>query len=157
MKSYYKKAMWLLDEDVLVFGYKDKYGFHPQKEVQCGFGLQKITKRDLNRSVFPCLKAALNKLNAKNDVPHLHLAGGTLKIAIDSGMAITKYMIADYWNGEKIGAVCDNICGVIDSTASIRNDSNNFDKMCEYILSAEGIVDCNSKIKIQKSTFSKWS
>lgn len=52
MKSQYKRKAWYLDEDVLLEGYVDKYGFHPNKNIQCGFSVQKIKKRDIGKRVF---------------------------------------------------------------------------------------------------------
>ena len=38
----YKKPAYYLDDGILIKGYTDKYGFHPNKGVQCGFDLQKF-------------------------------------------------------------------------------------------------------------------
>ena len=47
-----KKECWLLDEDYLIHGYKDKYGFHPDKGIQCGFSLEILRRKDLNKVYF---------------------------------------------------------------------------------------------------------
>lgn len=52
MKTNYKRKAWYLDEDVLLEGYVDKYGFHPNKTIQCGFDLQKVSKRDIGKTLF---------------------------------------------------------------------------------------------------------
>lgn len=52
MKSRYKRKACYLDADVLIEGYVDKYGFHPNSGVQCGFGTQKFSKRDIGKKIF---------------------------------------------------------------------------------------------------------
>lgn len=47
-----KKECWLLDEDYLIHGYKDKYGFHPDKGIQCGFSYQILRRKEVNKVYF---------------------------------------------------------------------------------------------------------
>lgn len=35
-----------------VYLYVDKYGFHPNKTVTCGFDSQKIVRKDIGKTVF---------------------------------------------------------------------------------------------------------
>ena len=49
----YKKTAYYLDDGILIRGYIDKYGFHPNKAVQCGFDLQKFNKHDIGKFIFP--------------------------------------------------------------------------------------------------------
>lgn len=51
MKSKYKREAWLLDDGVLIAGYTDKRGFHPN-DTSCGFTTQKYRKRDIGKTVF---------------------------------------------------------------------------------------------------------
>ena len=57
-KTKHKKKTWILDEDILIEGYKDKYGFHPNPGIQCGWGLQKINKDMINKTIFYSLDKA---------------------------------------------------------------------------------------------------
>lgn len=63
MKSRYIRKAWYLDDDVLIEGYVDKRGFHPNKEVQCGFELQKINRRMVGREIFYNINKALSTCN----------------------------------------------------------------------------------------------
>lgn len=58
MKSRYKRKAWYLDEDVLLEGYTDKRGFHPNKNIQCGFGTQGFNKKMINKEIFYNLNLA---------------------------------------------------------------------------------------------------
>ena len=89
MKKRYKKPAYLLDEDILIFGYKDKYGFHPDKNVLCGFDTQKVSKKDINKILFYNLKDAVDKLG------EIKVCGGAFYIAIDTGLAQTKLALGD--------------------------------------------------------------
>lgn len=52
MKATYKRRAFLLDEDILIEGYTDKYGFHPNPAIQCEFGIQKFSKKDIGKIIF---------------------------------------------------------------------------------------------------------
>ena len=55
----YRKKAWYLNEDVLIEGWVDKYGYHPAYGIPCGFGLVKITRKSmLNKFLFFDLAAA---------------------------------------------------------------------------------------------------
>jgi len=84
MKNRYKKKAYYFDEDVLLCGYKDKRGFHPEYGLPCGFGLQIIRKRDIGKKLFYSLEQAVDKLK------EVELAGDKFIFAIDDGMAETK-------------------------------------------------------------------
>ena len=100
MKTIYKKEAWLLNDDILIHGYVDKWGFHPQKEVVCGFDLQKINKKDKGKSLFYRLGDAHNKFDL------LRLAGGQIRFAIDDGLVKTRVLCS-----------CGNIlCGYTTNT-----------------------------------------
>lgn len=94
MRKNYKKAAYLLDEDILFFGYKDKYGFHPERNLQCGFNIQKVSKRNIGKTLFYGIKDAIDKLG------EVKVCGGTFYIAIDAGLAQTKMAL-----GDKCGSV----------------------------------------------------
>lgn len=59
MKSRYKRKAWYLDEDVLLEGYTDKHGFHPNSGIECGFGTQKFSKKDIGKVIFYNLGKAI--------------------------------------------------------------------------------------------------
>jgi len=61
MKKSYKRKVYLLDEDILISGCKDKYGFHPDKGVYCGFDLQKLHKKTLGAFYFMTLRTPLTR------------------------------------------------------------------------------------------------
>lgn len=108
------RKAWLLDDGVLLAGHKDKYGFHPQKDLGCGFDLQKISKRDIGRTAFYSLKKATKKLN------NVELAGGQLQIIIDNGTHITKYIISDGTGDNIVGSSATNsFVGIADKTNRI--------------------------------------
>lgn len=90
MKKTYKRDTILNDDGILVYGYKDKYGFHPCKEAakRCGFDLQKINRRQLGKEYFYSLDDALKVVTN----PKL-LIGGHFFVAIDDGFARTKICI----------------------------------------------------------------
>ena len=46
MKARYKRKALYNDDGVLLSGYVDKRGFHPNKDLPCGFDLQKINKKE---------------------------------------------------------------------------------------------------------------
>ena len=52
MKHLYKRKAWYLDEDILIEGYTDKYGFHPNPGIPCGFDTQKFTKKMIGEKIF---------------------------------------------------------------------------------------------------------
>lgn len=85
MKSSYKKEAWYLNNNKLIHGYKDKYGFHPDKSIQYKFDTQHITKKDHNKVIF--YKLTTPSIKGLNN---LQLIGGNLFFAIDNGMALTK-------------------------------------------------------------------
>lgn len=58
MKNRYKKKAWYLDEDILLEGYTDKRGFHPNKNIGCGFGTQLFNKKMKNKVIFYDLSVA---------------------------------------------------------------------------------------------------
>ena len=62
MKCRYKREAWYLDEDILIHGHVDKYGFHPEKNIPCGFGLQKVNRKGRNKEWFYSLKEAYGVL-----------------------------------------------------------------------------------------------
>lgn len=99
MKNKYKRIAYLLDENVLLKGYKDKYGFHPLSKLECGFDCQKICKRDIGTKLFFSMKDFLLKSNnaALADC-NVDLAGCNMVFAIDKGMYRTKivYTIEDF-------------------------------------------------------------
>lgn len=84
MKSRYKREAWLLDDGILLHGYKDKRGFHPEYGLQCGFGTEITKKRDVNKILFYSFK------KAKEILGNIEVAGGIALIGIDDGMAATK-------------------------------------------------------------------
>ena len=90
MKKSYKKEAILVDDDILIYGYKDKYGFHPCKEAakRCGFDLQKINRHQLGKNYFYSLDDALKVVaNPKS------LIGGHFFVAVDDGFVRTKICI----------------------------------------------------------------
>lgn len=84
-----KKETWLLDDNILLHGYKDKYGFHPDKEIPCGFSCQKLWKKDKDKIYFFSLKKAMEIY------ANIPVAAGkcTIRCAIDNGMAYQKLVI----------------------------------------------------------------
>lgn len=46
MKSRYKRKALYNDDGVWLLGYVDKRGFHPDKNLQCGFGLQILNNKE---------------------------------------------------------------------------------------------------------------
>lgn len=46
MKSRYKRKALYNDDGVWLSGYVDKRGFHPDKNLQCGFGLQILNNKE---------------------------------------------------------------------------------------------------------------
>ncbi len=86
MKTIYKKEAWLLYDGILIHGYMDKWGFHPQKDIVCGFDLQKINKKDIGKILFYRLGDAHNKFDL------LRLAGGQIRFAIDDGLVKTRVL-----------------------------------------------------------------
>lgn len=93
-KCKYSKECWLLDEDLLLHGYKDKYGVHPDKELQCGFSYQVVTKKDKDKLYFFSLKKAREVLG---NIP-VHAGKCNIRCSVDNGMAVTKIIvgIGDY-------------------------------------------------------------
>ena len=64
----HRKEAWLVDDDVILPGYKDKYGFHPDRGIQCGFDCQKRRKKDKDVIYFMSLEKALSINNSANRV-----------------------------------------------------------------------------------------
>ena len=52
MRNKYERKAWYVDEDVVLEGYADKRGFHPNEGIQCGFDTQRFTKRMIGKKVF---------------------------------------------------------------------------------------------------------
>lgn len=63
MKSNYKRKAYYLDEDVLLEGVVDKYGFKPDDAVQCGFSRQKVSKNDVGKILFYDSRSAYHMLS----------------------------------------------------------------------------------------------
>lgn len=64
MKTTYERKAWYLDEDILIPGYVDKRGFHPNPEIHCGFDIQKFNKKMIGKRIFFDLETA--KIILKN-------------------------------------------------------------------------------------------
>ncbi len=98
-KCKYSKECWLLDDGLLLHGYKDKYGVHPDKELQCGFSYQVVTKKDKDKLYFFSLKKAREVLG---DIP-VFAGKCNVRCSVDNGMAVTKIIvgIGDYLLFEK--------------------------------------------------------
>ena len=47
MKSIYMRKAWYLDEDILIEGWVDKYGYHPAYGIPCGFSRVKLSKKSM--------------------------------------------------------------------------------------------------------------
>ena len=116
MKKRYKKEAYLLDDGILLHGYKDKRGFHPDKRLPCGFGLQKIHKKDVGKIIFYSFTKAKERLG------DVSFAGGQARVAIDDGMAVTKICasIGDYYWWHKTDTLCtkDNVNDLIEECMS---------------------------------------
>lgn len=93
MKKRYKRDCYLLNEKTLIFGYKDKYGFHSYNKNKCGFATQKIKKRDFGKIVFPLIEDALEKYK------DISVYGGKLILSIDYGYYVIKYV---YRNSKRV-------------------------------------------------------
>lgn len=90
MKKIYKKPAYLLDNGFLFFGYKDKYGFHPERILAWNnFKTRKVSKRYIGKTLFYSFKDAANKLD------EIKICGGAFYIAIDAGLARTKMALGD--------------------------------------------------------------
>ena len=92
MKKIYKRPAYLLDNGFLFFGYKDKYGFHPERTLEWTwtyFKTRKVSKKDVGKTLFYSFKDAVNKLN------EIKVCGGTFYIAIHDGLARTKMALGD--------------------------------------------------------------
>lgn len=59
MKSRYKRKAWYLDENILLEGYTDKRGFHPNRDIQCGFGSQGFGVKSIGKEIFYSLDEAI--------------------------------------------------------------------------------------------------
>ena len=88
MKKRYEREAYYLDDDILLHGYKDKRGFHPDCNIECGFDLQILNKKDIGKTVLYSIGDAISKYGK------LELAGGKIVFSIDDGMAITKIRYA---------------------------------------------------------------
>lgn len=84
MRKTYKRDAYYLDNGILLYGYKDKYGFHPEHSLLCGFSRQVLSKRDVGRVLFYSLSDAISKIG------EVELIGGKITLAIDNGFAATK-------------------------------------------------------------------
>ena len=90
MKKIYKRPAYLLDNGFLFFGYKDKYGFHPERALEWTFfKTRKVSKKNIGKTLFYSFKDATNKLD------EIKVCGGTFYIAIDAGLAKTKMALGD--------------------------------------------------------------
>ncbi len=82
MKSNYKREAYYLDEDVLLEGNVDKYGFKPNDGVQCGFSRQKVSKKDVGKILFYDSRSAyhmLSKIVNSRDFNHKIRSNNWLK------------------------------------------------------------------------------
>lgn len=84
MRTKHCKSCYLLDDGVLLFGYKDKYGFHPQTK-RAGFSLQKVRKREKNKILFKSVKDAFDIVGT------IPVIGGIEVLGVDIGMYRVKY------------------------------------------------------------------
>ena len=132
MKSKYKKEAYLLDNGVLLYGYKDKRGFSQNKCLDHNRKI--VRKKDINKTLFYSFSKAKEKLEK------VILVGGTVLIAIDDGLAITKICvnIGDYNFNYKTNTLCikDNINLIIKECM----DANNIeliDTDKKYVLLSE--------------------
>lgn len=90
MRKIYKRPVYLLDNGFLFFGYKDKYGFHPERALEWTFfKTRKVSKKNIGKTLFYSFKDAVNKLD------EIKICGGTFYIAIDAGSARTKMALGD--------------------------------------------------------------
>ena len=132
MKSKYKKEAYLLDNGVLLYGYKDKRGFSQNKCLDPNRKI--VRKKDINKTLFYSFSKAKEKLEK------VILVGGTVLIAIDDWLAITKICvnIGDYNFNYKTNTLCikDNINLIIKECM----DANNIeliDTDKKYVLLSE--------------------
>lgn len=143
MKKRYKREAYLLDDGILLHGYKDKRGFHPDKGLACGFGLQRIRKKNIGKNLFYSFTKAKEKLGT------VSLAGGKSIVAIDDGMAITKICasIGDYHWWYKTDTLCteNNVNDIIEECMS-KNDIELIKTDIKYALSSELIKGTFGKI-----------
>lgn len=61
MRQSYQRKAWYLDEDILLEGYTDKRGFHPNSFAG-GFSLSLIRKQMIGKIIFYDLDEAKQKL-----------------------------------------------------------------------------------------------
>jgi len=47
-----KRKAWYLVDGVLIEGYSDKYGFHPNAGLKCGFAFTRYAKHDIGKCIF---------------------------------------------------------------------------------------------------------
>lgn len=95
MKKRYKKEAFYLDDGILLHGYKDKRGFHPDSGISCGFDLQVLNKKSIGKTLYFKLSDVISKFGS------ITLIGGKFIFAIDDGMTLTKIM---YSNGDLEGS-----------------------------------------------------
>jgi len=109
MKKRYKRDAYYLDDGVLIHGYKDKRGFHPWKNLACGFDTQKIRKKDIGVRLFYSLKSAIEKLK------NIKIDGGCIHVGVDNGLYETKMVTMPFGknkvlsNGKTIEALVDEM------------------------------------------------
>ena len=51
-KLKHSRPAYLIDDGIIIHGVKDKYGFHPNYGIPCGFSTQKIRKKDIGVKLF---------------------------------------------------------------------------------------------------------
>ena len=103
MKKRYRREAYYLDDGVLLHGYRDKRGFHPDPIIQCGFGTQGLNKRSIGKELFFSLDGALKKLG------QVELAGGKFIAAIDLGLAKTRVLVGAERGKFKKFYECDTV------------------------------------------------
>lgn len=62
----HKKKAYYLDNGIIIPGIKDKYGFHPDKNIPCGFSLQIIYPKDIGTVLFYDLQKLNDYLTKHN-------------------------------------------------------------------------------------------
>ncbi len=124
-KSRHWKRCWLLDDGILLHGYKDKYGFHPDKDVQCGFNLQVVKPREKNKLYFFSLKEAYQALGSitadvKNIRCSIDLGTSVLKMRISiDGIAVNELLLHTVIS--RTGDVIKDLTGLIDKALDINH------------------------------------
>lgn len=145
MKNRYKRNAYYLDGTVLLCGHKDKMGFHPGAGLACSFSLQKVNKKTIGKTIFYKI----------SDVLSLHkdieLAGGSIVMSIDDGMALTKimYKIGDLDGTYTTKNLVKNgdVTSVIEECMKSIGITRMYKTTIKYVLTSE-----NSKGLLQKSS-----